>query len=119
MSDAIPILFTAGPSRHDVLLISPSKASLDGVKKDILSLLEKSPNCEEFMAKYKKGEEEITRLVVKWNAQSHDPKIYPATTIVTEDNIEALVKMIGMSGVGKDTLEVQFGKVETKEEPKK
>jgi hypothetical protein len=112
MSDAVPILFTVGPSRHELLLVSPSKASLEGLKQEIKALVAESPNCKEFMAQHRKAEEteaEITKIIVKWNAQSHDPKIFPASTVVTGKNFEAVIKMIGMSGVGRDTLDVTFG----------
>jgi hypothetical protein len=73
------------------------------------------------MSKYKKASEEpaVTELRVKWNSQSHDPKIFPASTIVTKDNFRAVVKMIGMSGVGRDTLQVKIGSGEEEEEKKK
>jgi G3E family GTPase len=112
MTDAIPILFTVGPSRHEVVLLSPSRATLEGVKGSFKRIVAISPNCKEFMSQHKKAEEnetEISKIVVRWNAQSHDPQIFPATTLVTESNLEAILRMIGMSGVGRDTLEVTFG----------
>jgi hypothetical protein len=67
------------------------------------------------MGKYKKSVEEgaqevVRELRVKWNGQSHDPKIFPATTVLTERNFEAVIRMIGMSGVGRDVLEVKMGR---------
>jgi hypothetical protein len=112
MSDAIPILFTLGGARHEIVLISPTKATLEGLKDEIVSLIKESPNCTQIMAKYGKGEDEIATITAKWSAQSHDPKIYPASTVITEKNFEAVLKMIGASGVGRDTLEVKFGKEE-------
>jgi hypothetical protein len=115
MSDAVPILFTVGTSRHELLLVSPSKASLEGLKHEIKSIVAESPNCEEFMAQHKKAEEneaEVAKIVVKWSAQSHDPKIFPRVTVVTERNFEAVIRMIGISGVGRDTLDVTFAEGE-------
>jgi hypothetical protein len=92
-------------------LISPTHATLEGVCSEIITLSSNSPNCTEVMSKYKKQHEEpiVAELKVKWNAQSHDPKIFPASTIVTKDNFKAVVKMIGMSGVGRDVFEVRVG----------
>jgi hypothetical protein len=119
MSDAVPILFTVnGSSRHELMLISPTHATLDGVFAEILQLTASSPNCAEFMSKYKKKpeddtEHEVQEIKVKWNSQSHDPKIFPASTVVTKENFKAVITMIGASGVGRDVFEVQVG------EPKK
>ncbi|KAF2673803.1 hypothetical protein BT63DRAFT_167129 [Microthyrium microscopicum] len=115
MSDAVPVLFTInGSSRHEVILLSPTHATLDGVAAEIAQLASSSPNCAEFMGKYKKkgedgAEEEVEEISVKWNGQSHDPKIFPASTLVTKDNFAAIIKMIGVSGVGRDTLQVKMG----------
>jgi hypothetical protein len=119
MADSVPILFTVnGSARHDIVLVHPGKATLQGLYAEIETLTASSPNCEEFMSKYKKkpeaGELQVTELRVKWNQQSHDPKIYPASTLITEDNFEAVVRMIGASGVGRDTFEVKLETVEDK-----
>jgi hypothetical protein len=115
---SVPILFTVdGTTRHEVILVSPAHATLPSLSAAMARLAAASPNCGEFMAHYKKkgsgdppGVEEIR---VRWDARSHDPKIFPASTVVTEDNLRAVVEMIGRSGVGRDTLEVRL----TKEEP--
>jgi hypothetical protein len=120
MSDAVPILFTInGSSRHEIILISPTHATLDGIGAEIVQMASSSPNCREFMSKFKKQAQDgdgkaIHEIRVKWSDQVHDPKIFPASTIVTEDNFKAIVKMIGMSGVGRDTLEVAMTKPEKK-----
>lgn len=114
MPEAVPILFTVnGATRHELMLISPTHATLDGISAEMISLASSSPNCAEFMSKYKKPGEEgveaaVEEIKVRWNAQSHDPKIFPASTIVTKDNFKAIVTMIGMSGVGRDVLEVKL-----------
>jgi len=115
-TEAVPVLFTVdGSSRHELILISPKHATLEGTCAEIVSLAQSSPNCAEFMGKYKKGpdegeEEAVTELRVKWNGQSHDPKIFPASTVVTDRNFEAVIRMIGASGVGRDVLEVRMGR---------
>jgi len=113
---SVPILFTVdGTSRHEVILVSPAHATLPGLSATMARIAASSPNCGEFMAHYKKkggatpGVEEIR---VRWDARSHDPKIFPASTVVTEDNLRAVVEMIGKSGVGRDTLEVRMAKEE-------
>jgi len=119
MADSVPILFTVnGSTRHELVLVHPSKATLQGLYSEIESLTANSPNCSEFMSKYKKKDEEghetqVTELKVKWNSQSHDSKIFPGSTIVTEQNFEAVIRMIGQSGVGRDTFEVKMESVET------
>jgi hypothetical protein len=114
MPEAVPILFTVnGATRHELMLISPSHATLEGISVEMISLAASSPNCTEFMSKYKPGDQgsepEVEEIKVRWNAQSHDPKIFPGSTIVTKDNFKAIVTMIGMSGVGRDVLEVKLG----------
>jgi hypothetical protein len=111
MAEVVPILFTVnGASRHELILISPDHATLEGVNAEIISLTTSSPNCQEFMSKFKKQSDEpvVEEIRVKWNAQSHDPKIFPASTIVTKDNFKAIVIMIGKSGVGRDVFEVKL-----------
>jgi hypothetical protein len=118
MADIVPILFTVnGSSRHELMLISPTHATLDGITQEMISLAASSPNCAEFMGKYKQKKEDtdeavVEELKVKWNAHSHDPKIFPASTIVTKDNFKAIVTMIGKSGVGRDVFEIKVGSKE-------
>jgi len=110
---SIPILFTVnGSSRHELMLVSPEHATLPGVQSEMVSLAASSPNCSEFMGKYNKSasaEQQVQEMKVKWNAQSHDPKIFPASTVVTEENFKAVVSMIGASGVGRDVFEIKIG----------
>jgi hypothetical protein len=99
--------------KKQVVLISPKHATLQGLCAEISSISGTSPNCQEFMSKFKKTSEDgpaVEELRVHWNGQSHDPKIFPASTILTEQNFEAVVKMIGQSGVGRDTLQVKMMK---------
>lgn len=116
---AIPILFTVnGSSRHELMLVSPENATLSGIQSEMISLSASSPNCAEFMGKYNKSasaEQEVQEMIVKWNAQTHDPKIFPASTVVTEENFKAVVSMIGASGVGRDVFEIKIGAAGGKE----
>ncbi|KAF2103788.1 hypothetical protein NA57DRAFT_50657 [Rhizodiscina lignyota] len=107
-----PIIFTIdGSGRHEVLLIDKS-IKLSKLSEIISAVSAQSPNCREYMSKYKSGGEKVAELRVKWSSVGRDPKVWPATTILTEDNIEAAMRMIEDSGVGKDVLEVKMGKEE-------
>ena len=114
MSTPFPLLFTLPPSsRHEILLIDPSSPPpLKSLNQQILSAISDSPNCEEFMKKYKKqgeeGKESITQLRVHWSESGRDRKIWPEWTVVTEGNWGAVVKLLEQ-GVGRDVLEVGVG----------
>jgi len=107
-STDIPILFTVnGPKRHEVLVTS-TNASLKELSAQIENLVADSPNSQEFMVKYKKQgpKEKVTEMKVRWSAEGRDPKWWPQNTVVTEDNIDAVLSLVEKSGVGKDLLEV-------------
>jgi hypothetical protein len=107
-STDFPILFTVnGPKRHEVLITSTT-ASLKQLSAQIENLITDSPNSQEFMVKYKKAgpKERVTEIKVRWSAQGRDPKWWPHSTVVTEDNIDAVLSLVERSGVGKDLLEV-------------
>src|ERR1700744_2184955 len=109
---SVPILFTVdGTTRHEDILVSPAHATLPSLSAAMARFAAASPNCGEFMAHYKRPSDAppgIEEIRVRWDARSHDPKISPASTVVTEDNLRAVVEMIGRSGVGRDTLEVRM-----------
>jgi hypothetical protein len=112
----LPVLFSIdGSARHELFIISTA-ASLSDLTSEIESLTASSPNCKEFMSKYKKtGEEKVAELKVRWGAAGRDPKIWPATTVLTEENTEAVLMMIERGGgLGRDVLEVKM-KGEAKE----
>jgi hypothetical protein len=103
-----PILFTVnGPKRHEVLITSTT-ASLKELSAQIENLIADSPNSQEFMAKFKKPgpKEKVTQMKVRWSVEGRDPKWWPHNTIVTEDNVDAVLSLVERSGVGKDVLEV-------------
>lgn len=103
-----PILFTVnGPKRHEVLITSTT-ASLKELSAQIESLIAASPNSQEFMVKYKKPgpKEKVTEMKVRWSTEGRDPKWWPHNTVMTEDNIDAVLSLVERSGVGKDVLEV-------------
>jgi hypothetical protein len=91
-------------------MVSPT-ASISELSAQISEMVSSSPNCQEFMSKYKKkseGKESVTELNIKWSPVGRDPKMWPQTTIVTEDNIDAVLAMVERSGVGRDVLEVKM-----------
>lgn len=106
-----PILFILeGSARHEVLLIDTRSTKLDKLTQMISSASANSPNCAEFMSKYKKGGDKVGQIKVKWSTAGRDQKVWPASTIVTDDNFEAVMRLIEDSGVGKDVFEVKLEK---------
>ena len=109
-----PLLFTLPPSsRHEILLIDASAPPpLKSLNQQILAAVKGSPNCAEFMDKYKKaGEEGITQLRVHWAEAGRDRRVWPEWTVVTGENWGAVVMLLE-KGVGRDVLEVQVGGAE-------
>ncbi|KAF2646293.1 hypothetical protein P280DRAFT_464539 [Massarina eburnea CBS 473.64] len=108
-----PILFTLPPSnRHEVILVDASaKPSLKALNKQITSTIAASPNCAEFMNKYKskEGTEQIQEFKVHWSTSGRETKSWPEYTIVTEENWAAILKLFDS---GKDVLEIKVGKDE-------
>lgn len=76
-----------------------------------------SPNCAEFMGKYKakpgEGEapETINEMRIHWDTKSKDAKMWPEYTIVTEENLGAIVELLKINPV-MGVLEVKVGKQE-------
>jgi len=106
----IPIMFAIENSnRHELFIISTA-AGLSDLTSEIETLAASSPNCKEFMSKYKKaGGEQVAEIKVKWGAAGRDPKIWPANTVLTEENTEAVLMMIERGGgLGRDVLEVKL-----------
>ena len=108
-----PILFSIdGSHRHEVIFITAS-VPLSSLNDQILTAYSESPNATEFMKKYKKaGGEKIGQLKVRWSTVGRDQKTWPSTTILTSENSEAVLRMVELSGIGKDTLEAGIEKVE-------
>ncbi|KAJ9645741.1 hypothetical protein H2199_002781 [Coniosporium tulheliwenetii] len=105
-----PILFAIdGSHRHEIMLVE-STDSLKTLNAKISSLAADSPNCQEFMSKYRKkgGPQHITEMKVRWSTAGREAKTWPATTTVTPDNLEAVLKMVEISGIGRDVLEVKL-----------
>ncbi|PSN72345.1 hypothetical protein BS50DRAFT_617609 [Corynespora cassiicola Philippines] len=112
---AIPILFTIPPSnRHEVILIDTSaKPTLKALNKQITATIAGSPNCAEFMSKYKSKDvtEQIQEFKIHWSESGRDRKVWPEYTVVTDENIAAILELLKL-GAGKDVLEIKVGKAE-------
>lgn len=112
---SLPVLFTVPPSnRHEILLLdTSSKPTLKALNKQITATLAASPNCAEFMGKYKSAEtkEQIQEFKVHWSSKEHDLKIWPEYTVVTDENFGAILEVLKgapRSGV----LEIKVGKAD-------
>ncbi|KAF2184020.1 hypothetical protein K469DRAFT_196788 [Zopfia rhizophila CBS 207.26] len=107
---AIPVMFTLPPSnRHEIILLdTSSKPSLKSLNKQITSTIATSPNCSEFMGKYKSTDavEQINEIRVHWAESGRDRKVWPEYTIVTEENVGAILEVLKGS-VGRDVLEIK------------
>ncbi|KAK8185215.1 hypothetical protein HDK77DRAFT_313429 [Phyllosticta capitalensis] len=108
-SSTFPIIFTiaGSSSRHELLLIS-SGTKLSDLISQIETVVPSSVNTQEFLAKYAKktAADRVETVRVRWAGAGRDTKTFPATTVLTEDNVEAALRLIEASGVGKDVLEV-------------
>ncbi|KAF2818351.1 hypothetical protein CC86DRAFT_375846 [Ophiobolus disseminans] len=114
---SLPLLFTLAPSsRHEIILLDPSsKPTLKSLNKLITTTIASSPNCAEFMGKYKKNDEgskeTIQEFKIHWDLKSRDGKIWPEYTVLTDENFGAVLEMLKL-GRGADVLEVKVGKGE-------
>jgi len=106
----LPIMFSIENSNRHELFITSTAAGLSDLTSEIESLTASSPNCKEFMSKYKKaGAETVVEIRVKWGAAGRDAKTWPANTVLTEENTEAVLMMIERGGgLGRDVLEVKL-----------
>lgn len=96
-----------------VILVNPGH-DLDELKQSMESLATSSPNCAEFMSKYKSKEskETVKQIKVKWGGK--DKQLFPKETVLTEDNCEAVLRMMAV-GVGQDVFDVKTENVSTGE----
>ncbi|KAK7551685.1 hypothetical protein IWX49DRAFT_562032 [Phyllosticta citricarpa] len=121
-SNTFPIIFTiaGSSSRHELLLISPG-TKLSDLTSQIEAVASTSVNTQEFLAKYAKKKSQPDRVEavrVRWAAAGRDAKTFPATTLLTEENVEAALRLIEASGVGKDVLEVTIAEAPAEEQKK-
>lgn len=86
----------------------------------IESLIATSPNAGEFMGKYRSKDvtETVKEVTVKWASEGRDSRVFVKETLLTEDNIEPVLRMMAV-GVGKDVFDVKVKVNEKKAEEKK
>lgn len=67
------------------------------------------------MAKHKssapENKETIQEFRIHWDTKTRDTKIWPESTVVTDENFGAIIEMLKLGG-GKDVLQVKMGKDE-------
>lgn len=83
-------------------------------------LITTSPNAAEFMGKYRSKDisETVREITVKWAAEGRDSRVFVKETLLTEENIEPVLRMMAV-GVGKDVFDVKVKIQERKTEEKK
>ncbi|RMZ19734.1 hypothetical protein D0859_16267 [Hortaea werneckii] len=129
-----PILFTIeGSSRHEAiqkkknfLLTSPTH-TLSTLQTALTNLATTSPNCAEFMSKYRNRNitETVSEIRVRWAiadsgtpaASGRDGKIWPKETVLTEENFRAVMRLLEWGG-GRDVLDVRMVRGEEGEKGK-
>jgi len=72
------------------------------------------------MGKYRSKDisETVREITVKWAADGRDSRTFVKETLLTEENIEPVLRMMAV-GVGKDIFDVKVKVVEKKGEEKK
>ncbi|KAF2794476.1 hypothetical protein K505DRAFT_349261 [Melanomma pulvis-pyrius CBS 109.77] len=112
---SLPILFTLPPSnRHEIILVDTTATpTLKTLNKQITAVIATSPNCAEFMNKYKSAEvkETIQEFKIHWSEAGRDRKVWPEYTVVTDENLAAVLELLKL-GVGRDVLEIRVGGAE-------
>jgi len=80
-------------------------------------LIATSPNAGEFMGKYRSKDisESVREVTVKWAAEGRDSRVFVKETLLTEENIEPVLRMMAV-GVGKDVFDVKIKVHEKKAE---
>lgn len=95
---------------------------LEQLKETVQGVLE-SPNCAEILSNYrsKDNKDEVGDIRVKWSLEGRDKQLYPKETVLTDDNVEPVLRLMSASGVGKDTFDIKLKeqkKEQKKEQPK-
>ena len=72
------------------------------------------------MGKYRSKDisETLREITVKWAGEGRDSRVFVRETLVTEENIEPVLRMMAV-GIGKDVFDVKVRVVERKGEEKK
>ena len=82
---------------------------LEQLKAKVAELATSSPNCAEFMSKYKSKDssEAVKEIRIKWASEGRDKQLFPRETVLTDDNTEPILQMIKLGG-SKDVLDVKM-----------
>jgi hypothetical protein len=91
-----------------VILVNPN-LDLPSLTSQIERVIATSPNAGEFLGKYRSKDvtETVKEIVVKWASEGRDSRVFVRETLVTEENLEAVLKMMAV-GVGKDVFDVKI-----------
>jgi len=83
--------------------------SLPSLTSQIERVIATSPNAGEFLGKYRSKDvtETVKEIVVKWASEGRDSRTFVRETLVTEENLEAVLRMMAV-GVGKDVFDVKI-----------
>jgi len=103
-------------STQPVILVNPG-IDLHELTSKIDHLIATSPNAAEFMGKYRSKDisESVREITVKWAAEGRDSRVFVKETLVTEENIEPVLRMMAV-GVGKDVFDVKVKVQEKKKD---
>ncbi|KAI7284631.1 hypothetical protein KC340_g18439, partial [Hortaea werneckii] len=98
------------------LLTSP-KQTLSALQTHLTNLATTSPNCAEFLSKYRNRSitESVSEIRVRWAiadpgtpaGSGRDGKIWPKETVLTEENFTAVMRLLEWGG-GRDVLDVRM-----------
>ena len=102
-----------------VILVNPG-IDLHELTSKIDRLIATSPNAAEFMGKYRSKDisELVREVTVKWAAEGRDSRVFVKETLLTEENIEPVLRMM-VVGIGRDVFDVKVKVQEKKGEEKK
>ncbi|KAI6808480.1 hypothetical protein KC357_g8704, partial [Hortaea werneckii] len=102
------------------LLTSP-KQTLSALQTHLTNLATTSPNCAEFLSKYRNRSitESVSEIRVRWAiadpgtpaGSGRDGKIWPKETVLTEENFTAVMRLLEWGG-GRDVLDVKMARGE-------
>ncbi|RMY47678.1 hypothetical protein D0863_15580 [Hortaea werneckii] len=102
---------------HPLVLLTSPTQTLSALQTALTNLATTSPNCAEFLSKYRNRNitESVSEIRVRWAiADSRTPagwgrdgKIWPKETVLTEENFRAVMRLLEWGG-GRDVLDVRM-----------
>ncbi|KAI6964345.1 hypothetical protein KC329_g15628, partial [Hortaea werneckii] len=123
-SPPAPILPTSAIEEQEEQPLEEEGGSSDSantLQTHLTNLATTSPNCAEFMSKYRNRSitETVSKIRVRWAiadpgtpaGSGRDGKIWPKETMVTEENFTAVMRLLEWGG-GKDVLDVKMARGE-------